>query len=269
MANNVKRQVYNNAKLTESERNRRKIVRKRKRTSKIFRVLIFLLIMSIGILVSVTVLFKTSEIVITGNTELKTQEIAVAGEIKETDSLLFLNTTETENKIKEKFPTLKVIKVKKELPNKVIVNLEDSVSIYSIMIDTEYAVIDSRGCVVSRSKDYQEEYPIVLGALATSALLGEEIIFIDKDHKDILDKIVGALHNTELKVESIDVSKLMNIKMKYNDNITIQIGSSEDVEEKLKLGKIIINEKITDTEVGIIDLQTPQTARFIPSHDNN
>ena len=57
--------------------------------------------------------------------------------------------------------------------------------------------------------------------------------------------------------------KIFEIELSYADRFTVQLGTVEDLEKKVRFLGVCISE-LGPEERGIIDVSDPQTARFRP-----
>ena len=65
----------------------------------------------------------------------------------------------------------------------------------------------------------------------------------------------------------MDFSKQYDIRFNYLERFTVEIGSTDDLDKKLRYLHTIIQDKLGTNARGTLDLSDVQTARFIPTTD--
>ena len=73
------------------------------------------------------------------------------------------------------------------------------------------------------------------------------------------------LENDILKeIGTVCLEELYDISFTYTERFTVKIGTTDDLARKLRYMQTLINEKISSTATGTIDVSDVRTARFIP-----
>ena len=62
----------------------------------------------------------------------------------------------------------------------------------------------------------------------------------------------------------MDFTQGYHISFTYAGRFTVRIGTTEDLEKKLKYLRAIVEDKLTPNQRGVIDVSDVQTAHFIP-----
>ena len=62
----------------------------------------------------------------------------------------------------------------------------------------------------------------------------------------------------------MDFSEPYNIRFTYTARFTVNIGSTEELDTKLRYLRLITEEKLGSAAVGEIDVSDTQKARFVP-----
>lgn len=89
--------------------------------------------------------FKVSDILLTPTTNCPDQEIIQAAQIKIGSRIFDFSKKDVEEKLKEYFPVIKKIKIKRFLPNKVKLEIEERQPIAKIKVGTNWQGVDKDG----------------------------------------------------------------------------------------------------------------------------
>ena len=245
--------------------------RRRKKNLSLYYLMLFVICAIIFLILSRTILFNIEEYIVTGNNIYSTSTILDAGGLRDGRNMYGINLDKTAQKIKAALIYVEDVKLRRKLPNKFIVEVTEA---------TAYACCEYEGnryAIITKSGRYLETEQ--LGARAGLIIVkGTELIDVsigkpfksDDETKQIiiLDLLEAISETCDGKITEIDITDRTNIKMKYQDRIDIEFGSSLDYEYKLRYITAIIEESLEpEAEGKIIYHSTQAGASFIRKED--
>lgn len=105
-----------------------------------------------------------------------------------------------------------------------------------------------------------------------SAVPGEIVEFQDNDDLGIIKNVLTLLESNELSgITSIDVSNHSNIKMVYKERVTVLLGLSSSVNDKMDFVKAALTRLDSDNPdfTGSIDFTIDKKAYLSPQREDN
>ena len=216
-----------------------------------------------------SVFFRVSNIEVVGAAHYTQEEIVEASGIKDGDNLMFVNRSSVAKKIYSKLIYVGEVKVRRKLPNTVIIEVAESGSVAVIQSESGLWLID-RNCRILEECATQdaESYIKVKGLSAVKPEKGEIIAVADEDKPkaEFLSGILTAMSARDMTsdVDSIDLSNVTNAVFDYLDGrFKVKLGSDENLDYKFDLLLASIT-KLEAGDTGTIDLSQDKRAQFSP-----
>lgn len=246
--------------------NQQKRKRRRKKNYLIHYILIFILVSVIGIVLSLTVFFNINKIVIKEKSNLVSNEqILQFSQVEEGQNLFRIDLNKIEDRILSKTTDVDSVKVKRGLPDKLVIELEPSKPKLAYYKDGKYYLI-SQGDRVINIVDKVDKYPDIIkfsSADLKNIKVGDYLTD-NKAYKEI-NKIIDSINKIDIKgVKAIAIKNNENIVLNYQNRITIELGNMVEIEYKLKTVNKVLKEHIQENSFGIIDAKTQTVAYFRP-----
>lgn len=199
--------------------------------------------------------FHVEQIQISGNTMYDEEEIINKSSVKIGDSLIFTNVKKAEKIIFENFAYVDEVKIKKQFPNKLIVNVKTAEPYYAIIKDEKYYIISKNDKLLQESIEQPEEVLSIIGL--DFAINNFQAKYKNSDMYDVCRKIIDGFAEKNLNsISFIDVSNDEDITVVYDNRVRVMFGDFEDFEYKLVTAKEILSTKIGPSEKGSLDLRT-------------
>ncbi len=220
----------------------RKTLRKRLFIKRVISFLIVTIFVSLGVYASMKILFIVKDVNVSGTSIFTEQEIKDFLAIPNEENIFKVNSRELEEKLKKEFKYIENVNIKKRLPNRIEVNIEDSIEKYYALGENEYQV-------------YSQNFKYLRNAV----LLLPDAVLIEADmSNEQAMKTVINLVNLFKKYEMTSISKIIvradnTIGAVYDNRFDIEFGTMLEIEYKIKMCKKILEEKIPLTEKGLID----------------
>lgn len=229
-----------------------------------------LMMAAVTVLLAVFLLFKVSEIRITGDLAegyLEEDVLNICG-YKVGDNLFFLTTRDKEQKLKEQMPYIEDAKIIRHLPGTLEIQLIRAEVASCVSYEGGWLYTSAGGKILEKQDKPQNGVIQVFGLTLPEAVVGREI-WVDKPDGELPEVASGdedsrearkakelreALNAhyacvayrtvlkriTELEAAGdftlLDLSDLSNIRLIYQDRVEFLLGSSVELEYKIGLG---------------------------------
>lgn len=248
-------------KATNRESLRKKVALKRKKRliyRRLFLVVSCLLVVFsffFGVYFLLSKFFSVKNISIQGESKYSDSEIISAGKIGIGSSMLFLNSKNIENNIYKSLADIDNIKISKKFPNKLVVGVESAKPTYHLKVDDGYIVISSKDKFLTKVSEPPEGTIGIVGMECEVTEIGK-VNYKNTELKSLFEEILGTFKDNGINdISEIDVSDLQNITLIYDNRIRINLGNKEDIDYKILTLKEILNNKISKTEKGTLNLK--------------
>lgn len=194
--------------------------------------------------------FNIEEIVVKGNDHLSDEEIFYKSRIKLGENIFKLDLNKTIEFLKHE-PWIKEIEVKRIIPDKILISLEERKPSAVIYIDGEYFILDKEGMVLSKvEKPGGLSLPLISGLKTEEVKIGDTII--EPEFRIALEIINSAniiLPNNfyKIKILALDDFLIFGIV----NNLVVRAHKAEEIINKgtllrEALGKIIKENLLVD-----------------------
>ena len=242
--NNKNFMKKNNAAISK---NQRKIAKKKKRVKRIIKwTSLALIIIAGAIFAFASPLFNITQIeVINTNLLSKDKVISLSGIKKDQNIFRFLKS-DVIKKIKED-PYVQDVKINRQLPNKVQIDIEERQRNFSLEFLKGYAYINNQGYILEISQD-KLNLPVIKGASTEENNItpGKRLEQKDLEKLEVAIKIMTISKEYELDelVTSIDISnKNEYILYLESEKKTVYLGNQENLTTKMLYTKKIIEKE--------------------------
>ncbi len=229
---------------------------------------IITVILIIGIVLSLTVLFKTEVYEVTGCTKYSESEIVEAGGIGKGQNIFLAPKRSAEKRIKEKFPYVEEVRVSSKIPDTIKINVEEAVEGYMIkMSDTEYLVVSTKGRILDKTDNKNlNKLPIFVGPKPVTGEIGDYVSYEDETLVDMVDSITQTFADNGYQgITEIDATNMADISFTYDNRIKIKLGIPEDLNYKIRTAMTIIDENLdkngSNTSTGVLDVSRCNSTR--------
>lgn len=242
----------NNKKNTKPQRTiskKEQEIRKQKRIKK-FRIakytalVICILAIIIGTMASP--LFNVKEIIVQGNQKITKDEIINLSAITLDENTYKISKSKSEKKILEN-PYIKTAEIKRSLPSKIIITVEERTATYMIEYGNAYVYINNQGYILEVSNQ-KLEVPIIQGAETnTEELLpGGRLCNNDLEKMSTVIKIMELATNNEISnlITRIDIENSKNYKIVLESEQKVAyLGDETDLNTKILSIKSILEKE--------------------------
>ncbi len=258
-------------------------IRRRKRIANFVAALLVVAIVVIGIVCSVTLIFKVKTIELqspTGETEVDTGIYTEASILAKLDSAIEDNfvsfsTAAQEQILQEAFPLLDNIEVVRDYPDTIVVCVEPAVETYTMQIASGWVILSEQLHVMSTSVT-QPDLLWIVGATPSTYVAGQSLAFTQEIeaewYEDIanasnlqallaaetqarsdaqietLVSLIDTLEEAELlsEITAIDFDGVDGISFLYQDRIAVLVGTSNSISYKLDIVRYVLQNENGD-----------------------
>lgn len=253
-------------------RSRRALVerqKKKKRRRMISRIGIAVLVL-LAIVFAPTIFFQVSKINVTGDTRYTSEQLIKSTGVKQGDNMFFLDTKQIAADLKDEYPYLDTVKLRRKLPSTLQIEVSDRTAALSIEQNGKYLILDMSGKVLEKTKSAAKGTAKVTGVPMKGLHVGDTV---DEDKYGKAASVMKLLELTDQygmkkHIKTIDVEKAYDIRVTYDKRYTILLGALEEsnLEHKIQFLKAILKEPSLP-ESGVIDLTDEKEARYRPTED--
>ena len=250
-------------------------------------VLLCLLLTVISIILAATLFFKIETVTLTGDTRYSQQYVAEASGLKAGDNLVLFDKISVKAGIYEACPYLDTVQIRRRYPSgieiivtecePVAVIQDEKAEVPDPEDDTKTVTIGETGCwLMDRNGKLLEripysqpsELPRIYGLTLTDPKIGTSAEILQEDAKKPLFLLLNTAEDDGIlqDIGGMDFAEPYAIRFNYLDRFVVKLGSTEDLEVKLRYLHLIVEEKLGSNAAGTLDLSDIQTARFIPNN---
>ena len=226
---------------------------------KIIRILsygaIISVVLIVGVVLSLTVLFKTQAYEVTGVTRYSEEEIINACGINKGENIFLAPKTAAENRLKKEFPYVEEADVSFKIPDTIRIAIEEAVEGYLVKQGgSDYLVISTKGRILDQVSDASAyDLPIFIGPTLTSGTVGDYVSYEDNTVVDMIRSITQTFADNGYQgITEIDATNMANISFTYDDRVKVKLGIPEDLDYKVRTAMTIINENLDKNQTGTI-----------------
>ena len=220
---------------------------------------IFTAVVIIGIILSLTVLFKTEKIDIEGDYYYTNEQIEAFSNVSLQQNIFLGAMNSTPEEIVDNLPYVESAVISFAIPDTITIKIRNAVPTYAVKDGNGYLVVSAKGRILDTVNFKTDDLIELKCGEIKDKSKGKYISIDGKDISELLEKIAKSLAVNEVEnVTGLDISDPNNITIDYDNRIKINLGEFEDINYKIKTAFTIINEKLdpngTRTVTGTLDV---------------
>lgn len=250
---------------------KKKKIRRRRKLKRI-ALLLFLAVavISIGVVLVLTVFFRIGTVKVDGKTIYTNEEIILKSGIKTGENMFMIDSGELNETLTSDLPYIKAVTLERELPDTVILKVSTTKAVAAFKWGEGYVLIDETGKVLERSAaKVPKGVAVVTGAKLSDAAEGAPVN-IGEGTTEELVKVLKSIKSSELtSVTGIEIAKNGEFRLRYDNRITIKLGTTDNIDIKLKRAVVSLEKEneINPYSEGVLDLRTDGYAYFKPGEE--
>lgn len=231
-----------------------------------------LMLAAVAVVLSTTVFFKASEIIVNNQMEMYSEEFIIeASGLKAGDNMFTANLEKASAAIEKQLPYIRVANVRRKWPDAFFIDAEYTDTVLAVPKGGAYVYIDADGKVLETDiSEPEQDAAVVTGAYAESAVPGTPVVFTDEKTLNNLLTVVGAVTENGIRnVTAYDVSNPTDIVIELEHRVDVKLGAVSSVAGKIEFGREVIDRNMAEsgTEKLIIDLTTDAKAFVRPKEE--
>lgn len=215
-----------------------------------------------------SVFFRISEIEVTGANIYTPEEIIEASGVQERDNLFFINRSAAVARVLKRLPYVDSVRVNRRLPNKLSLDVTESVAIGYFLMEHDAWIVDNTGKFLGKVGTQEVKNLIRIEGVEIltpkiGAVLETEITENPKALYLIEILKAASEYGVTSHISYIDMSNIANPSLDFQERFTVKLGRRENTDYKFG----ILIDGITQLEedaTGVIDLSIDAKAHFIP-----
>ena len=243
-----------------------KLERKMKKIKRIIKWTALLLIIIGGIIFAlVSPLFNIKEIQVVNNNLITTETIVSLSQLQENQNIFKFNKNKVEKEIKTN-PYIESVNIKRKIPNKVEISIEERKRNFNVEFLNGYAYINNQGYILEISEQ-KLDLPVIQG-ISTEQ---EQIVEGNRLNTEDLEKLetvirifnISQKYDLDKKISGINIENKNNYIIYMNEEKkTIYLGNESNLSNKMLYLSPILQE--TQGKEGIIYLNGDFNNNFNP-----
>ena len=232
--------------------------------------LLTFLVVIMAVIFVMSIFFRVTDIQVEGNEHYTDQEIIKAVVIEEGDNLFFFDRIAATSRVFAKLPYIEEVSVERQLPNKVIISVQECKALAYLQVgDEEWAIDYSCKILGKATAEETGDLIPILGVSPGTLMIGEKLTTADGNEElvNFISEVLYQLQERGLapQVNKIDFSNAYSVRIAFGDGrYTFKIGGSSNVEYKFGM-LVSVMSQLKEGDVGTIDVSDGTTAHFIPN----
>ena len=240
--------------------NKEELLYKRKNKKKVRRLVLLVIIMLTMLMTLCLKLsyFNIVTIEIIGNANVSKIEINKSSNIALGNNIFYANFSDMKKQIL-KNPYVLGVKVKKVLPNKVKINIEERVAVFYGKVNNTYYILDNKGILLEKRSSIKDMNLVnLIGFNYEKCEVGKLIVSEDSRKINIANEITDLINdyrktNGNSKISMVDVGDVVDLKV-FSGEMCIKLGTSQDLKNKFNKAINIISQPEYKVAKGYVDV---------------
>lgn len=241
--NNQRQEEKTKQKMSKKQR---QILKKKKRIKLMLKFTALLIIIIAGIIFAlVSPIFNIKEIDVSNNEQIKTETIVSLSQLNLGQNIFKFNKNKVNKNIKTN-AYIESVEIKRKLPNKVQIQIEERKQEYNVEFLNGYAYINNQGYILQISEEKQA-LPTIQGISTPDEQIveGNRLNSEDLEKLEVIIQIMNICKNYELdsKITNIDIlTKDEYTLYLEEEKKTIYLGDKSNLSNKMLYVQVIIEE---------------------------
>ena len=241
--NNQKQKEKTKQKMSKKQR---QILKKKKRIKLMLKFTALLIIIIAGIIFAlVSPIFNIKEINVSNNNQINTETIISLSQLNLGQNIFKFNKNKVNKNIKTN-AYIESVEIKRKLPNKVQIQIEERKQEYNVEFLNGYAYINNQGYILQISEEKQA-LPTIQGISTPDEQIveGNRLNSEDLEKLEVIIQIMNICKNYELdsKITNIDISTKDEYTLYLEEEKkTIYLGDKSNLSNKMLYVQVIIEE---------------------------
>ena len=251
--------------------NKKKIRRKRKAKRIALLMALAVTVISVGIVLVLSVFFKISTVTVKGDKVYSDKEVTLKSGIEVGDNLFRVSEEELNEKLAKALPYIDKVTLERQLPDTVIITVTATREVAALQAGSGFVLIDHTGKVLDKDASMlRESVAVVTGVTPKNIVEGEKIALGKEDITNDFITLLNGIKESKINLlTEINITKTGEYELRYDDRITIKLGTVDNIAVKLQRAMAAIEKEneINSYSEGVLDLKTEPYAYFSPGEE--
>ncbi len=251
--------------------NKKKIRRKRKAKRLAMLAGLALIVACAGVALVLAVFFKVGTVQVKGDKVYSEKDVIAKSGIEVGDNLFLVDEEKVNESLTATLPYINKVTVELDLPDKVVLNVSATREVAALPYGAGFILVDENGKVLDRdSSMIRDGVAIVGGVQLKGAPEGGTIKLNNDDTTNRFIELLRAIKKSGFKqLTGITLTKKGDFELKYDERITVKIGSFTNLEQKIRRAEAAIEREdaINAYSIGVMDVSIEPYASFDPGEE--
>ncbi|MBO5896933.1 MAG: FtsQ-type POTRA domain-containing protein [Clostridia bacterium] len=252
--------------------NKKKIRRKRKAKRLALLAGLALVVACAGVALVLAVFFRISTIQVKGDKVYSEKDVVAKSGVEIGDNLFLANEEKVNESLTAALPYIDKITLELDLPDTIIINVTATREVAALPYGAGFILVDENGKVLDRNAAMiRDGVAIVDGVQLKGAPVGGVIKLNNDQITSRFIELLGAIKSSGFKqLTGIVLTKAGEFQLKYDDRITVKIGSFVNLEQKIRRAEAAIEKEneINAYSIGVMDVSVEPYASFDPGEES-
>lgn len=239
--------------------------RRRRFRRRLFWGILLTAVILVGIVLTVTLLFKIEKYTLEGDSPYAIDELTLAFGHEVGENIFLFNQTEEQKKVGQALPYIEEINIGRRLPSTVVFKVTPATeTYYTACQDGGFAVLSKGLKVLRLSAEAPQGLPLLVGVDPVLPKAGYMLEMSEPEKQESLNNVLAAIEEIGLfPYTQLDITSAYEISFIYDGRIRVILGTANTLDDKLAVAANVINNHIGATEKGKLDVshQSPDKNR--------
>ncbi|NLC72666.1 MAG: FtsQ-type POTRA domain-containing protein [Ruminococcaceae bacterium] len=232
--------------------------KRRKRLKNALYIPVIFLVLVAAMVFAMSIFFRVARIEVIGNQKYAANDVIIASGLEEGENLVFINRFAAVSRLFSRLPYVEKASVVRKLPNKVVIEISECVSIAYVTLDSQPWIIDRNCKVLAQAKPADMESLIRIDGISPiNPTVGEKmkVSAEDTDKVPYISEILDQIQKREIQKDfsSINIADNSAPTMSYLSRFFVKLGPLDNTEQKF--GKMLSAvSKLKSGDTGTLDL---------------
>lgn len=200
--------------------------------------------------------FQIKFIAVNGNNNVTREEIIKLSSIYYGENIFRINKRNSMKNIFQN-PYVKMIKIKRGIPNRVVIDIIERDIMAYVPYVGSYLNIDEEGMILEINPAIKRpDLPVVKGLKFETFKVGEFLSIENKEQFATTTMLIKEIKSAGIlnQITEIDVGDLLNIRLKIKEGIKANLGDGENMNYKISFTRSIIEDVKKQNLKGTIEM---------------
>ena len=242
--------------------------RRRKKNYALYYIILFIFIVVAGIVLSLTVFFNIDAIQVEGNSRYSAEEVIEKSGLRTGDNLFRISTGQAAEQLVSSLVYVDQVEINRQFPSAIKITITEAQPVMSFSSDGKgYSIVSAAGRILDSNLSAPAENTFIVNGVDLEGYTTGDFIKSDTGQgMNLLTTINEVCAELELTgVTRVDINSVVDIRIYLGERLRIDVGSITELQYKLTFAKELVDTRLSETDIGVIDVKQVGKAYFRPS----